>query len=42
MKPKEKARELANKFILKSIFDMTDQELKEQREQGKGSGIFSP
>ena len=34
-KPKEKANELANKFISKSIFDMTDEELKAERELGK-------
>ena len=36
----DKARELANKFILKSVFDMTDEELKEQREQGKTFAII--
>ena len=40
MTPKEKARELANKFILKSVFDMTDEELKEQRKQGKSFAII--
>ena len=35
MTPKEKANELANKFISKSIFDMTDEELKAERELGK-------
>ena len=40
MTPKEKAIELANKFILKSVFDMTDEELKEQREQGKSFAII--
>lgn len=40
MTPKEKARELANKFILKSVFDMTDEELKEQRKQGKAFAII--
>jgi len=35
MRPKDKASKLANKFITKSVFDMTDKELKEQREQGK-------
>jgi len=37
---KEKANELANKFISKSVFDMTDEELKEQREQGKAFAII--
>ena len=40
MTPKEKANELANKFILKSVFDMTDEELKEQRKQGKAFAII--
>ena len=40
MKPKEKAIELANKFISKSVFDMTDEELKEQRKQGKAFAII--
>ena len=35
MTPKEKANELANKFISKSVFDMTDEELKAERELGK-------
>jgi hypothetical protein len=40
MKAKEKANELACKFISKSVFDMTDEELKEQREQGKAFAII--
>ncbi len=40
MKAREKANELANKFISKSVFDMTDKELKEQREQGKSFAII--
>jgi len=40
MTPKGKAKELANKFISKSVFDMTDKELKEQREQGKAFAII--
>ena len=40
MTPKEKASELANKFITKSVFDMTDEELKEQRKQGKSFAII--
>ena len=35
MTPIEKANKLANKFISKSIFDMTDEELKAERELGK-------
>tara|TARA_R110000851_G_scaffold316121_1_gene479013 strand:+ start:24 stop:254 length:231 start_codon:yes stop_codon:yes gene_type:complete len=35
MEAKEKANELANKFITKSVFDMTEEELKQQRAQGK-------
>ena len=35
MTPKQKANELANKFISKSVFDMTDEELKAERELGK-------
>ena len=33
--PKEKAIELANKFITKSIFDMTDDELKAEKIKAK-------
>jgi hypothetical protein len=40
MRPKDKASKLANKFITKSVFDMTDKELKEQREQGKTFAII--
>tara|TARA_R110000822_G_scaffold91133_5_gene210286 strand:+ start:260 stop:526 length:267 start_codon:yes stop_codon:yes gene_type:complete len=40
MTPKEKASELANKFITKSVFDMTDEELKEYRKQGKAFAII--
>ena len=40
MTAKKKAIELANKFISKSVFDMTDEELKEQREQGKSFAII--
>ena len=35
MIPSGKANELANKFISKSVFDMTDEELKLERELGK-------
>jgi hypothetical protein len=40
MEASKKANELANKFITKSVFDMTDEELKEQREQGKAFAII--
>mgnify|MGYP003680604991 FL=1 len=40
MEASKKANELANKFITKSVFDMTDEELKEQREQGKSFAII--
>jgi len=40
MEVSKKANELANKFITKSVFDMTDEELKEQREQGKAFAII--
>jgi hypothetical protein len=35
MKESRKANELANKFISKSVFNMTDDELKKERELGK-------
>ncbi len=40
MTAKKKAIELANKFISKSVFDMTDEELKEQRKQAKTFAII--
>jgi len=40
MTPSKKANELANKFITKSIFDMTDEELKEQRIMAKKFAII--
>jgi len=40
MKPSEKAKELANKFISKSVFDMTDEELKSERELGKRNALI--
>ena len=40
MTAKKKAIELANKFVSKSVFDMTDEELKEQRKQGKAFAII--
>ena len=40
MEASKKANELANKFITKSVFDMTDEELKKQREQGKAFAII--
>jgi hypothetical protein len=40
VKAEEKSIELANKFITKSVFDMTDEELKAQRNQGKAFAII--
>jgi hypothetical protein len=40
MTPKEKATELANKFVRKSVFDMDDSELEEERLQAKKSAII--
>ena len=40
MEASKKANELANKFISKSVFDMTDEDVKEQREQGKAFAII--
>ena len=40
MTPKEKATELANKFVRKSVFDMDDSELKEERLQAKKSALI--
>ena len=40
MTPKEKATELANKFVRKSVFDMNDSELKEERLQAKKSALI--
>tara|TARA_R110002074_G_scaffold11570_1_gene43280 strand:- start:336 stop:557 length:222 start_codon:yes stop_codon:yes gene_type:complete len=40
MEASKKANELANKFITKSVFDMTDEELKHHREQGKAFAVI--
>jgi hypothetical protein len=40
MTPKEKATELANKFVRKSVFDMDDNQLKEERLQAKKSAVI--
>jgi len=40
MTPKEKATELANKFVRKSVFDMDDNKLKEERLQAKKSALI--
>jgi hypothetical protein len=40
MKPKEKATELANKFITKSVFDMTDDELEKERLTAKRNALI--
>lgn len=37
LSPKEKANQLAMRFITKSVFDMTNEELKLVREQAKHS-----
>jgi hypothetical protein len=41
MTPQEKANQLANKFVFKSIFDMTDLELIEDRQKAKKSALIS-
>ena len=41
MTPKEKAKELANKFVFKSIFDMTDLELIEARQIAKQCALIA-
>ena len=40
MTPKEKAIELVNKFVRKSIFDINDDELKMERQQAKESALI--
>jgi hypothetical protein len=40
MTPKKKATELANKFITKSVFDMTDEELKQERLNAKKNALI--
>lgn len=41
MTPKEKANELANKFVFKSVFDMTNEELKEARKTAKQCALIA-
>jgi hypothetical protein len=41
MTPKEKAIELSNKFVTKSVFDMTDLELKIERENAKRNALIA-
>jgi len=40
MNAKQKATELANKFVRKAIFDMDDNELKNEKEQAKKSALI--
>jgi len=40
MTAKYKANELANRFVTKSVFDMTNEELKEQRILAKRNAII--
>lgn len=40
MTPKKKAMELANKFVTKSVFDMTDEELKQGRLNAKKNALI--
>jgi hypothetical protein len=40
MTPKKKATELANKFVTKSVFDMTDEELKQERLNAKKNALI--
>ena len=39
MTPKKVATELANKFVTKSVFDMTDDELKQERITAKRNAL---
>jgi hypothetical protein len=41
MTPKEKALELANKFVLKSVFDMNNDELIESRQLAKQYALIA-
>jgi len=41
MTAKEKALELANKFVSKSVFDMTDEELKNERIRAKQCALIA-
>ena len=40
MTPKKKATELANKFVTKSVFVMTDEELKQERLNAKKNALI--
>lgn len=40
MTPKEKAEQLANRFFFKSIFEITNEELKEERKNAKECAII--
>lgn len=40
MTPKQVATELANKFVTKSVFDMTDDELKQERIKAKRNALI--
>ena len=40
MTSKELATELTNKFVTKSVFDMTDDELKEERLKAKKNALI--
>jgi len=40
MTPKKIATELANKFVTKSIFDMSDDELKQERLSAKRNALI--
>jgi hypothetical protein len=40
MTPKKVATELANKFVTKSVFDMTDDELKQERLTAKNNALI--
>lgn len=40
MTPKKVATELANKFVTKSVFDMTDDELKQERLNAKRNALI--
>jgi hypothetical protein len=40
MTPNKKATELVNRFVTKSIFDMTDEELKQERLNAKNNALI--
>jgi len=41
MEPKEKAKELVDKFVLKSVFDMNNDELIESRQLAKQYALIA-